>query len=92
MALHPTLPTGKVVALTDTAIAYDRRKEPEFKVTFDDLDHAIDIIQELIRKYVLLFTGASTLLMTPVETKNARSVFTFAWIDPDKRPDLGESI
>lgn len=60
--------------------------------TFDDLNVAVDVIEELARKYSLLFTGASMHRMTPYDTTNAISVFNFPWIDATHRPDLGDLV
>lgn len=80
--------TERIVAVTDTTIAHDDKNGPEFQITFDDLNVAIDVLEEITRKYVLLFTATSMLSMTPIDTTNAIAVFNFPWIDPNNRPDL----
>lgn len=70
-------------------MAHDDRRGPEFAVNFDQLNTAIDAIEEIAKRYILLLTGASMLSMTPIDTTNAVSVFNFPWIDPGHRPNFG---
>jgi hypothetical protein len=81
--------TREVIAVSDTAIAHDDRRGPEFVVTFDHLNQAIDVIEEITRRYVCLLTGASMTRMTPYDQTNSIGVFRFPWIDPEHPPSLG---
>ena len=82
--------TAKIIDVSDRAIAHDDRRGPEFEINFDQINRAVDVIEELTRRYNLLLTGASMLRLTPHDTTNAISVFRFPWIDPSNPPDFGQ--
>lgn len=81
--------TTAVLSHSDRVVAHDDRRGPEFEANFDQINVAIDAIEEIAKRYILLLTGASMLSMTPIDTMNAISVFSFPWIDPGHRPNFG---
>ena len=83
--------TKEILSHSDRVVAHDDRRGPEFEVNFDQLNGAIDAIEEITKRYILLFTGASMLSMTPIDQTNAVSVFSFPWVDPGHRPDFGSA-
>ena len=84
--------TAQLVAYADSFLAHDDKNPPTLNVTFDDLDRAIDVIEDLSRRYILLLTGASFPSLTPIDTTNAVNVFRFPWIDPDHPPTFLATI
>ncbi len=81
--------TKGILSHSDRVVAHDDPRGPEFDVNFDDLNVAIDTIEEVAKRYILLLTGASMLTMTPIDSTNAISVFSFPWINPETRPNFG---
>lgn len=80
----------EILSHSDRVVAHDDRRGPEVEANFDHLNTAIDAIEEITKRYILLLTGASMLSMTPIDTTNALSVFKFPWIDP-RNPPIFES-
>ncbi len=80
--------TNKILEHGDRVVAHDDKRGAS-SATFDDLNVAIEAIEEITKRYVLLLTGESLLEMTPIDVSNSISAFRFAWIDPDHPPDLG---
>lgn len=80
--------TKKILEHGDRVVAHDDKRGASGGATFDDLNAAIDAIEEITKRYVLLLTGDSMLQMTPIDVSNSASVFRFAWIDPEHPPDL----
>lgn len=83
--------TEKIIAFADGAVAHDDRNPPE-AITFNDINKAIDVIEEIARKYILLLTGYSFLRLTPYDQTNAVRVFRAPWIDPAHEPDFPEGL
>lgn len=73
--------TRKIKKFRNKRIAHmDKNKKFVSEVTFDELDKAIDVIEEIALKYLLLLvqSGRETLLSTPDDWQN---VFTIPWIE-----------
>jgi hypothetical protein len=82
--------TSKILGHSDRAVAHDDRRGARDPATFDDLNLAIDMIEEIAKRYLLLLTGESMIQMTPIDVTNSIGVFRFTWIDPDHPPQLGK--
>ncbi len=80
--------TIKILEHGDRVVAHDDKRAAS-GATFDDLNAAVDTIEEVTKRYVLLLTGESMLQMTPIDASNSISVFRFPWIDPDHPPEFG---
>jgi len=81
--------TERIVTITDKSIAHDDRVRTTETVTFDDLNGAVDVLEDLTKRYVVLLTGESLLSVVPYDTADSTAVFNFAWIDPANKPDFG---
>jgi hypothetical protein len=81
--------TKEILTHSDRVVAHDDPRGPEFQINFDGLNSAIDVIEDIAKRYILLLTGASMLQMTPIDSTNSVSVFGFTWIDPQRRPNFG---
>ncbi len=84
--------TDAIVHHSDKHVAHDQRSHPPASATFDDLDRAINTLEELTRRYVLILTGESLLSIVPYDTTNSISLFRFPWIDPEHPPAFGETV
>ena len=82
--------TSKILGHSDRAVAHDDRRRARDAATFDDLNLAIDMIEEIAKRYLLLLTGESMIQMTPIDVTNSIGVFRFTWIDLDHPPQLGK--
>lgn len=84
--------TAGIVHHSDKHVAHDQRSQLQAVATFDDLNGAVDVLEELTRRYVLILTGESLLSVVPYDTTNSISLFRFPWIDPEQPPTLGETV
>jgi hypothetical protein len=85
--------TDRIVHVSDREIAHNDKRglgHGFAPTTFDELNAAILSVESTTRRYSLLLTGASPRSMTPIDQTDSVRVFTFPWIEPDNRPDLGD--
>jgi len=87
-----TAATGDIVTHSDKHVAHDQRSQQQASATFDDLNRAVDVLEELTRRYVLILTGESLLSIVPYDTTNSISLFRFPWIDPKHPPAFGDTV
>ncbi len=70
-------PTGKYV---DRRIAHLDKKGVKTLPTFKDLDDCMDLLEELLKKYVLLLEAVGLMKVTPTIQDDWKKVFRVAWI------------
>lgn len=75
-----TRKTKKLVDFVDRRVAHRDRGNIQETPTIDDLNAAIDHLEDLLRKYWNLFRGFDTPQLLPIWQYDWRSVFTSPWI------------
>lgn len=74
--------TNDVVTYADRTIAHDEKGGPKLDtpMTFNKIDDAIKVVEDIAKKYVALLTGASYTTFTPVDHTDAINVFRAPWL------------
>jgi len=70
--------------LADRRIAHIDSRSLKKSVTFNELDKAIDTMDELFVKYYLLFHAKKMDTVLPVRQYDWQKIFTIPWIQPPK--------
>jgi AbiU2 len=78
--------TAKIITHADSYIAHDDKIKPEQTITFDEIDFAVLLLEELTKRYSLLLTGRSWGTLTPYDQGDTLAAFKLPWIDPEHAP------
>lgn len=67
-------------AYADKIIAHHDKKSPKSLPTFDDVNKYIELLEELMKKYYLLFRAKSLMSILPTYQYDWKSIFREKWI------------
>ena len=71
----------KVMKYRHKVVAH--RSTMDLTLTIEEIDEALDAVEEMLKKYYLLFTGAGLLGAEPAIQFDWQTVFTIPWIPPE---------
>jgi hypothetical protein len=72
-----------VVNFVNKQIAH--RTDVQIALKIEQIDFAMDAVEEVLKKYYVLLSGASLISAEPAIQFDWESVFTFRWIEPDRQ-------
>src|SRR5262249_50718108 len=64
----------------DRLVAHNDQRELEEPPTFEDLNTAIDLLEELLHKYMVLLKATSVPSADPVHQEDWRNAFRVPWL------------
>ena len=68
-------------------ITHTDQRDASYLPKFDDLDKCQDLLEELLIKYTMLFTGANLMHVLPVFQNDWQAVFREPWIAQDNEAE-----
>jgi hypothetical protein len=80
--------TSKIVTHADSFIAHNDKTKPDQSITFDEMDAAAVLLEELTKRYSLLLTGRAWRGLTPYDQGDTLAAFKIPWIDAAYPPSF----
>ena len=74
--------TKNVSEVANKQVAHRTRVDVE-ALRIPEVDSALDVIEDTLKKYYVLLHGVALLQAEPTPQFNTHEVFTFPWIPPD---------
>jgi hypothetical protein len=68
----------KIDDYVDQKIAHNTHKIP-LNVTYNDIDNFLEVFEEILKKYLMLFTGVGYIEIAPVYQYDWSSIFHYPW-------------